>query len=110
MLFTHPVKPADDIARAYKAGVWRFAADSDTELHKIARNAPGSAVLLRLDVSAGHMVGDQGKFGIPPGHAPQLARLTRSLGLNAYGLAFHVGSRPWTPQRGTAPSATARRS
>jgi Pyridoxal-dependent decarboxylase, pyridoxal binding domain len=44
VLFTHPVKPADDIARAHQAGVWRFAADSDTELHKIARNAPGSAV------------------------------------------------------------------
>ena len=42
-----PVKPAADIARAWKAGVWRFAADSDTELDKIARNAPGSAILLR---------------------------------------------------------------
>jgi ornithine decarboxylase len=31
VLFTQPVKPADDIARARRAGVWRFAADSDTE-------------------------------------------------------------------------------
>jgi ornithine decarboxylase len=97
VLFTHPVKTAEDIARAYKAGVWRFAADSDTELHKIARNAPRSAVLLRLDTSAGHVVGDQGKFGIPPGQAPQLARLARSLGLNPYGLAFHVGSQTMDP-------------
>jgi ornithine decarboxylase len=97
VLFTHPVKPADDIARAHKAGVWRFAADSDTELHKIARNAPGSAVLLRLDVGADGAVGDQGKFGIPPGRAPQLARLARSLGLNTYGLAFHVGSQTMDP-------------
>ena len=97
VLFTHPVKTADDIARAYEAGVWRFAADSDTELHKIARNAPGSAVLLRLNTSAGHMVGDQGKFGIPPGQARGLARLARSLSLNPYGLAFHVGSQTMDP-------------
>jgi ornithine decarboxylase len=97
VLFTHPVKLADDIARAYKAGVWRFAADSDTELHKIARNAPGSAVLLRVDVRTDGTVGDQGKFGIPPGQAPELARLARSLGLNPYGLAFHVGSQTMDP-------------
>jgi len=97
VLFTHPVKPADDIARAHKAGVWRFAADSDTELHKIARNAPGSAVLLRLDTGAGGALGDQGKFGIAPRLAPRLARLARSLGLNPYGLAFHVGSQTMDP-------------
>ena len=28
--------------------VWRFAADSGTELHKIAQHAPGAAVLPRL--------------------------------------------------------------
>jgi ornithine decarboxylase len=103
VLFTHPVKPADDIARAHQAGVWRFAADSDTELHKIARNAPGSAVLLRLDAGADGALGDQGKFGIPPGLAPQLARLARSLGLNPYGLAFHVGSQTMDPAAWDAP-------
>src|SRR5215470_1144013 len=97
VLFTHPVKPGDDIARAHKAGVWRFAADSDTELYKIARNAPGAAVLLRLDTGAGGSLGDQGKFGIAPGRAPQLARLARSLGLSPYGLAFHVGSQTMDP-------------
>jgi ornithine decarboxylase len=97
VLFTHPVKPADDIARAHNAGVWRFAADSDTELYKLARNAPGAAVLLRLDAGADGTVGDQGKFGIPPGQVPELARLARSLGLAPYGLAFHVGSQTMDP-------------
>jgi ornithine decarboxylase len=97
VLFTHPVKPANDIARAHKAGVWRFAADSDTELHKLARHAPGSAVLLRLDAGADGTVGDQGKFGIPPGQAVGLARLARSLDLTPYGLAFHVGSQTTDP-------------
>ena len=103
VLFTHPVKPAADIARAWKAGVWRFAADSDTELRKIAQNAPGSAVLLRIDTGAGGTVGDQGKFGIPPGQAPGLARLARALGLNPYGLAFHVGSQTMDPRAWDGP-------
>jgi ornithine decarboxylase len=103
VLFTHPVKPAGDIARAGKAGVWRFAADSDTELHKIARHAPGSAVLLRLDTGAGGTVGGQGKFGVPPGQVVRLARLARSLGLDPYGLAFHVGSQMMDPKAWDGP-------
>jgi ornithine decarboxylase len=97
VLFTHPVKPAGDIARAHKAGVWRFSADSGTEVHKIARYAPGSAVLLRLDTGAASTVGDQGKFGAPAGQVQGLARLASSLGLNPYGLAFHVGSQMMDP-------------
>ena len=103
VLFTHPVKPAADIARAWKAGVWRFAADSDTELRKIAQDAPGSAVLLRIDTGAGGTVGDQGKFGISPGQAPGLARLARALGLTPYGLAFHVGSQTMDPRAWDGP-------
>ena len=103
VLFTHPVKPAGDIARARKAGVWRFAADSDTELHKIARHAPGSAVLLRLDTGATGTVGDQGKFGVPPRQVERLARLARSLGLDPYGLAFHVGSQMMDPKAWEGP-------
>jgi ornithine decarboxylase len=115
VLFTHPVKLAGDIARARKAGVWRFAADSSNELHKIARNAPGAAVLLRIDVGAGGdvgsavagagggAVGDQGKFGVPPGRAAGLARLARSLGLDPYGLAFHVGSQTMDPKAWDSP-------
>ncbi len=98
VLFTHPVKPAADIARARKAGVWRFAADSDPELRKIARQAPGSAVLLRLDTDPGGAVGDQGKFGAPPEEVAGLARLAASLGLTPYGLAFHVGSQMMDPK------------
>jgi len=97
VLYTNPVKPAADIARAWRAGVWRFAADSDGELHKIAAHAPGAAVLLRLDAGAGGTVGDQGKFGMPPEQVAGLARLAASLGLRPYGLAFHVGSQKMDP-------------
>ncbi len=97
VLYTNPVKPAGDIARAWRAGVRRFAADSGTELRKIAENAPGASVLLRLDAGAGGTVGDQGKFGVPAGQVPGLARLAASLGLTPYGLAFHVGSQMMDP-------------
>ncbi len=103
VLFTHPVKPAGDIARARKAGIWLFAADSDTELHKLARYAPGSAVLLRMDADPGGAVGDQGKFGAPPVQVAELARLARSLGLDPYGLAFHVGSQTMDPKAWNSP-------
>jgi ornithine decarboxylase len=97
VLYTNPVKAAGDIARAWRAGVWRFAADSGAELHKLAEHAPGAAVLLRLDAGAGGTVGDQGKFGMPSGQIPGLARLAVSLGLQPYGLAFHVGSQMMDP-------------
>ena len=103
VLFTHPVKPAGDIASAWKAGTWLFAADSDTELHKLARYAPGSAVLLRLGTDPGGTVGDQGKFGAPPVQVAELARLARSLGLDPYGLAFHVGSQMLDPKAWHSP-------
>ena len=103
VLFTNPVKPAGDIACAWHAGVWRFAADSATELHRIAQYAPGVAVLLRMDAGAGGTVGDQGKFGLPPGQVPALARLAASLGLKPYGLAFHVGSQMMDPEAWTEP-------
>ena len=35
---------------AYEAGLWRFAFDSEGELHKLARHAPGSAVYVRVRV------------------------------------------------------------
>jgi ornithine decarboxylase len=98
VLFTHPVKLPADIDRAWKAGVWRFAADTTQELGKIARYAPGAAVLLRMDIStAGGTVGDQGKFGAPPGAVPGLAAHARRLGLRPYGIAFHVGSQMMDP-------------
>ena len=101
VLYTNPVKPAADIARAWRSGVRRFAADSGPELEKIAQHAPGAAVLLRLDApaagTAGGTVCDQGKFGAPPGQVPGLARLAASLGLTPYGLAFHVGSQMMDP-------------
>ena len=52
VLYSNPVKPAAHVAEAWRAGVWRFAADGEPELAKLARNAPGAAVYVRLRSSA----------------------------------------------------------
>ncbi|MEQ6249158.1 type III PLP-dependent enzyme [Sulfitobacter sp. HNIBRBA3233] len=91
--FGNTIKRASDIAFAHEAGVTLFAADSDAELHKIAANAPGARVYLRVIVE--NSMADwplSRKFGCAPVALPALMDLAASLGLVVYGLSFHVGS------------------
>jgi ornithine decarboxylase len=93
IIFSNPVKVPDHIARAYRAGVRCFAADSARELNKLANLAPGSDVLLRLAVSDhGSAFPLSSKFGCRRDEVLELARLAQSTGLNFRGLTFHVGS------------------
>jgi ornithine decarboxylase len=100
VLFSNPVKPPDHIARARRAGCWRFAADSIDELHKLADHAPGAAVYVRLRAPAvtGSVVASEGKFGVDPDEAHALLLAAGGLGLTAYGLTFHVGSQMLRPE------------
>ena len=50
VLYSNTVKPAGHIRQSAAAGLWRFAFDSEGELQKIAANAPGSAVYIRVRV------------------------------------------------------------
>ncbi len=70
-----------------------FAFDSDAELEKLARHAPGASVYCRL------LVENKGadwplsrKFGTTVEHARDLMIRARALGLDPCGLSFHVGS------------------
>jgi ornithine decarboxylase len=67
--FGNTIKKERDIARAHALGVKLYAVDSDEEVEKVARAAPGAQVLA-VDVLM---------------HA-------HALGLDAYGISFHVGS------------------
>ena len=98
VLYSNTVKPAAHIAAAAEAGLWRFAFDSESELHKIARHAPGSAVYVRLrvDDSASHFPLSR-KFGADAPVARALLLLARDIGLRPYGVTFHVGSQCGTP-------------
>jgi ornithine decarboxylase len=51
VLSSNPVKHAAQIAGAWRLGVDRFAADSRCELAKLAAEAPGSRVYVRLDAA-----------------------------------------------------------
>jgi len=98
VLYSNPVKPARHIRAAAAAGVWRFGFDSEGELRKIAANAPGAAVYVRLRVDDSLSRFPLGrKFGAETHTAHELMLLARVLGLEPYGVTFHVGSQCTTP-------------
>jgi ornithine decarboxylase len=98
VLYSNTVKPPSHVAAAAEAGVWRFAFDSEGELHKIAERAPGSAVFVRMRVDDSTSIFPLSrKFGAEAEDARALLLLARSLGLQPYGVTFHVGSQCTAP-------------
>ncbi|WP_430447772.1 type III PLP-dependent enzyme [Rhodophyticola sp.] len=97
--FGNTVKRASDIAFAHQAGIGIFAADAEEELEKIAENAPGAQVYIRLIVEAsGADWPLTRKFGTSRDKAVRLMNMTRDLGLAPVGVSFHVGSQTRKPE------------
>ena len=93
VLFSNPVKIPGHIKDGFKEGVTRFAFDSPIELDKIAKNAPGSEVYLRLKVSDyGSAFPLSKKFGADESHVVAYFGHALDLGLKPIGITFHVGS------------------
>lgn len=91
--YSNPVKIPSHIAGAYGLGVTYFAFDSISEIDKVAANAPGSSVYLRLDVSnKGSRVPLSSKFGADPADALKYCKAAQAAGLTVAGITFHVGS------------------
>ena len=95
--FGNTVKKVSAIRRAHEQGVSLFAFDSIEELQKLARNAPGARVYCRL------LVENEGadwplsrKFGTTVENARDLMLRAGDMGLDPYGLSFHVGSQQTT--------------
>ncbi len=91
--YGNTIKKERDIAAAFAAGVRMFAFDSEAELEKLARAAPGASVYCRI------LVGNDGaewplsrKFGCEVEMARALMIRAAEMGLDAFGLSFHVGS------------------
>lgn len=91
--FGNTIKKETEIQRAARHGVNLFAFDSQAELEKIARQAPGARVFCRI------LVANDGadwplsrKFGCDAAMARDLLIRARDIGLDPYGVAFHVGS------------------
>ncbi|MGR3486071.1 MAG: type III PLP-dependent enzyme [Paracoccaceae bacterium] len=101
--FGNTVKRASDIAWAHGAGVTLFAADAEEELIKIAENAPGARVYIRLLVARSQADWPLSrKFGCTPAMALALMDRAVALGLSPVGISFHVGSQTresamWAP-------------
>jgi ornithine decarboxylase len=91
--YGNTIKKVASIQRAFAAGVSMYAFDSDEELEKLAAHAPGSRVYCRLLVeNKGAEWPLSRKFGTTAENALRLMVRARELGLDPYGLSFHVGS------------------
>lgn len=91
--YGNTIKKQSDIALAYEKGVRLFAFDAESELKKMAAAAPGSRVFCRV------LVDNDGaewplsrKFGCSPKMAVDLMVRAKTLGLDACGISFHIGS------------------
>jgi ornithine decarboxylase len=91
--YGNTIKKERDVARAYALGVRLFAVDCKAEVEKIARVAPGSRVFCRiLSDCVGAEWPLSRKFGCEPAMATDVLEHAYRLGLEAYGISFHVGS------------------
>lgn len=92
--YGNTIKKRKDIAYFYEKGVRLFATDSEADLRNIASHAPGSKVYVRI-LTEGSSTADwplSRKFGCQVEMAIELIELAQELGLQPYGLSFHVGS------------------
>jgi ornithine decarboxylase len=96
--YGNTIKKERDVAAAYERGIRLFAVDCVEEVDKIARSAPGSKVFCRI------LVANDGaewplsrKFGCVPEMAIEVLEHAHRVGLDAYGVSFHVGSQQPNP-------------
>jgi ornithine decarboxylase len=91
--FGNTIKKERDIAAAHARGISLYAVDSEVEVEKVARAAPGARVFCRILANGeGAEWPLSRKFGCEPSMAEQVLLRANSLGLKAYGVSFHVGS------------------
>jgi ornithine decarboxylase len=100
IIYGTAVKPAAHIRKAAKSGVDRFAVDSKEEIEKIAKEAPGSRVFIRVKVDdTGSVFTFSERFGAPIEDIKNLVHSAIDSGLKIYGLSFHVGSQATNEHR-----------
>lgn len=94
LIYGNTIKKEKDIKYAYLKWIRTFACDSEEDLLKIAKVAPGSKVYFRLliteDFSSGRPLSK--KFWCEVDLAYELAKKSKELWLIPYGTSFHVWS------------------
>lgn len=93
LIYANPIKTGAGLKACNDSGVYRMTFDSEAEIKKIAATCPGATVLLRLRIdNAKAHVDLNKKFGAPADKALGLLKAAKEAGLDAAGIAFHVGS------------------
>jgi len=91
--FGNPVRSLPDLRLAADMGVRTWVVDSALEVERVAHNAPGSRVVIRIWTSGkGADWPLNQRYGCTPEQAVELGRSAHRLGLNVGGISFHVGS------------------
>tara|TARA_R110000787_G_scaffold36145_37_gene92535 strand:- start:2236 stop:3366 length:1131 start_codon:yes stop_codon:yes gene_type:complete len=96
--FGNTIKKEAHIASAFEKGVRLFTVDSEAELVKVSRAAPGGRVFCRFLTSGeGADWPLSRKFGCDVSMAEKLLVQAQELGVVPYGVSFHVGSQQRDP-------------
>ena len=93
--FGNTIKKARHVREAYEKGVRLFTSDCEMDVRNIAKEAPGSRIFFRLLMDVVTSDSDwplSRKFGCQPRMSTDLMLLAADLGLEPYGVSFHVGS------------------
>ncbi|NMH66905.1 type III PLP-dependent enzyme [Shewanella salipaludis] len=92
--YGNTIKKRQDVRAFFERGVRMFASDSEADLRMLAEEAPGARVYVRI-LTEGTDTADwplSRKFGCQNEMAYELLVLAKTLGLEPYGISFHVGS------------------
>lgn len=100
IIYGTSVKPESHIKEFVRYGVDRFAFDSEAELMKLRKWAPGSRVYVRVHVNdhSNAVFNMSEKFGSTVEQAAPLLLKAREWGLQPYGISFNVGSQARNPR------------
>ena len=93
IITSNPMKTFRFLEEAVDYGIRYFAYDSEAEVEKLMKYAPGSNVYVRLTVpNEGSEWPLSKKFGVELEDAVRLLLLAKDKGLTPVGITFHVGS------------------
>lgn len=92
--YGNTIKKRADVRAFFARGVRMFASDSEADLRMLAEEAPGARVYVRILTEGTHTADWplSRKFGCQNEMAYDLLVLAKALGLEPYGISFHVGS------------------
>ena len=99
IIFSAPIKLPEHIEMVNKYGVKEYIVDCIEEAEKLGKHAPGSRVLVRIEVDEdGSIFSLKDKFGAYGDQVMPIFEKAKELGLEPSGIAFHVGSQALNPE------------